>query len=411
MEKGLQEFLENSVLSEDTKAALSEAWTRKLSEARAEEAFNLRQEFAAKFEQDKANIVEAMNAMITDVLTEQAKEVASEKKRLVAESARIANESKAKDDENHQKAAKTIKTLESFVAETLKAEISEMRDELNEQRRQLSEDKAEYERKINENKAASRDRLKMLESFVTKAVSSEMTELSEDRKALVETRVKLQSENRAKMAETRRLFIERASKLVESTIETRLNAEMGQLRADLKEARESRFGRAIFEAYQNEFLNSGLSNGTRLKATEQKLAEATKALNEAREASKKVEILAESNKRDAMIAREKLMREKTLNSLLNPLNRETRRVMGELLEGVKTENLKAAFDKNLPFVLNERSSNPSSQGRRVLAESRSPKTISEHTGNRNSRLTESSTAEDAVSQMEIADIKRKAGIK
>ena len=191
MEKGLQEFLENSVLSDDTKSALSEAWTRKLSEAREEEAFKLRQEFAAKFEQDKANIVEAMNAMITDVLTEQAHEVASEKKRLVTESKRIANESKAKDDALHHKAAKTIKTLESFITETLKAEITEMRDELNEQRREITEDKANYEQKINESKAAARNRLKMLENFVTKAVSTEMTELSEDRKALVETRVKL----------------------------------------------------------------------------------------------------------------------------------------------------------------------------------------------------------------------------
>lgn len=410
MDKSLQELLGASVLSEETKTALSEAWSRKLSEAREEEAYKLRQEFAAKFDQDKANIVEAMNAMITDVLSEQARQVATEKRRLVTESTRIANESKTKDEELHKKAAAQIKTLESFIVETVTAEITEMRSELNEQAARIEADKAEYINKINENKAASRERLKVLESFITKAITSEVTELAEDRKALVETRVKLQSEARAKMAEARRSFIERASKLVEGTIETRLNAEMNQLRSDLKEAREDRFGRAIFEAFQNEFLNTGLSNGTRLKATEQKLAEAQKLLESAEAEKKKLTLLAESAQRKAQAATDKVLREKTLNSLLAPLNRETRRVMSELLENVRTDGLNAAFQKNLPFVLNERKDASLQQGRRVLSESQTPKTISEHTGNRNSRLTESST-DDAVLQMEIADLRRKAGIK
>ncbi len=87
-------------------------------------------------------------------------------------------------------------------------------------------------------------------------------------------------------------------------------------------------------------------------------------------------------------------------------------MMESLLDTVKTEKLKEAFDKYLPTVLNEgmRSAN---QGRRVLSETAAePKKTVAVTGNRVTPLAESARAEDAPvkTSNEIAELRRLAGI-
>lgn len=88
--------------------------------------------------------------------------------------------------------------------------------------------------------------------------------------------------------------------------------------------------------------------------------------------------------------------------------------MESLLETVKTDRLKEAFDKYLPTVLNEGMRN-ANQGRRVpLSEtSAEPKKTVAVTGNRVNPLAESARAEDVqVSQTksEISELRRLAGI-
>ena len=86
-------------------------------------------------------------------------------------------------------------------------------------------------------------------------------------------------------------------------------------------------------------------------------------------------------------------------------------MMEQLLDTVKTESLKEAFQKYLPTVLNEgmRSAN---QGRRTLSETATePKKTVAVTGNRVNPLAESARAEEVPAKSnEIAELRRLAGI-
>jgi Ulp1 family protease len=143
-----------------------------------------------------------------------------------------------------------------------------------------------------------------------------------------------------------------------------------------------------------------------LKETEAKLTEVNRKLAESQDQ-------IEQAKRRVVISEERATRVKALNELLRPLNRDKREVMENLLETVKTANLKEAFRKYLPAVLNETvRDNKQTAGRQVVTESRpAQKRTVELTGNRPTRLQESARAEDTQTQTaEIVELRRLAGI-
>jgi hypothetical protein len=115
--------------------------------------------------------------------------------------------------------------------------------------------------------------------------------------------------------------------------------------------------------------------------------------------------------RKATLSEERALRERTLNDLLAPLSRDKREVMEELLEGVKTTQLKVTFQKYLPTILNE--GKGSNKGRQLLSETpvTAKRPVSEVTGDRNNRLTESARAEIVEDNVEeIHELRRLAGI-
>lgn len=413
METGFEKLLEGAVLSEDTKAALSTAWKRKLDEARSEirdeEAYKLREEFASRFESDKSDLVEAMNLMITDSLSETFKEIEDEKKELVSERKALSDKLSKADAEKEKSISEHAKVMEKFILNVLSKEIRE----LNESVKEIGAEKDKF---ISESKEAEAKReeesdkkLDVLESFVRKQLAKELNEFQQDKRQLVETRVKLITEGRAKMAETRKAFIERASRIVESTIEERLTSELTQLRSDLKEAKQLHFGRKLFEAFQEEFLSSHLSEGTKVKKLMTELDVAKRTISESATRIAESKKVVENMQRRINLAEDKAQREKTLNTLLAPLNRENRKIMSELLESVQTPALKAAFDRNLPHLME---SGASSQGRRMLSETSAKTKPVEVTGNRTTRLVESTQQKDVDTfEIEINDLKRLAGIK
>jgi hypothetical protein len=138
-----------------------------------------------------------------------------------------------------------------------------------------------------------------------------------------------------------------------STVSTHLKAEMGQLKEDIKSARENNFGRRIFEAYATEFGATHLNENAEVRKLtaaivkkDIQLAEAVKIQHQAKKLietkNHQIKVIKEANERDA-----------TLDELLSPLNDEKRLVMTSLLENVQTSRLKNAFEKYLPAVLSE----------------------------------------------------------
>jgi hypothetical protein len=468
MDNGLTSLLESGILNEETKTALEEAWNAKLDEVRAslrEEAeAQVREEFSVRFEQDKNNLVEAMNNMLSDTVTQYATESVEATKALNEERTKLTQAIKEARAEYKAKAAQHIGVLEQFVMTQMAAEIKELSEDhraLQEQRvklaTEISEARAVYETKLAEDVARMESfvigklaeevntlrgeqkaiaeqrvldakklrehrtelheqtaaRINKLENFVLEQLNKEVGELNEDRQKLVDARVRLMVESKAKLDETKKAFIARASKLVESTVEERLKSEMSQLKEDIVAARQNLLGRRIFEAYKAEFMTSHLSEASEIRQLQQKLAESQEATAKANEILAEKDTLIQTSARRAKLAEERATRVQIKNELLAPLSKEKRNVMEELLETVKTDKLKEAFQKYLPTVLNEgmRSAN---QGRRVLSETAAePKKTVAVTGNRVNPLAESARAEEVAAttpDMDIAELRRLAGI-
>jgi hypothetical protein len=130
-----------------------------------------------------------------------------------------------------------------------------------------------------------------------------------------------------------------------------------------------------------------------------------------------VKQIAESKAHEVKKLKQKNLREQTMATLLKPLNREKAKVMSDLLESVETPYLKTAFDKYLPVVLEQQSTNSATkstvssgvskqygQRRSVIAEKR--QTIVEQTGDkpdmRINRVVESNDTDDS----DLQDIQR-----
>jgi hypothetical protein len=178
------------------------------------------------------------------------------------------------------------------------------------------------------------------------------------------------------------------------------------------------FGRRIFEAVAAEFMTSYFGEGTEV-AKVQKVLESTKS-----ELATMKQQLVESQKTAELAARKAKLAEETANrtrimaELTGNLSREKKAVMEELLETVKTTQLREAFTKYLPAVLNEGSKKQAPQSRqRTLTEApvKELSTVAITGDQRTNRLLETVKAEEsneaASVNNEAATILRLAGIK
>jgi DNA repair exonuclease SbcCD ATPase subunit len=418
MNKGLIELLESSVLNEETKAALQEAWNAKLDEVRAslreEVEAEVRGELAERFENDKSNLVEAMDNMLTDAVKKYAAESVEATRKLDEERAALTTAIKEARAGYKAQVTEHAGALQSFVLNQLKEELAELAEDHKAiQAQRVTDAKKLREHRTALNEAAA-TRINQLEGFVLEQVKKELAELNEDRQALVDAKVRLVAESKAKLDETKKAFIARASDVVGSTVEAHLRRELTKLKEEIKEARENRFGRNIFEAFQAEFMTSYLSEGSEVRKLAGQLNESKEELAQATEtlAAKDNEI-AQAVRR-AKLAEDRATRVATITQLVAPLNKDNKQMMLDLLDGVKTAHLKEAFNKYLPGILNEGARAPT-QGRRVLSET-TPVTETATkalTGDRANRLAESARAEEvsqSESQDEIVNLRRLAGL-
>ena len=467
MDNGLNTLLESGLLNEDTKTALEEAWNAKLDEVRAnlreEVEAQVRVEFLERFEQDKNDLVEAMDNMLTDAVKQHATESVEATKALNEERAKLTQAMKEARASYKAQIANHSKMLEQFVMGQLSSELKELAEDHREMQAQrvklateIAEAKGNYDSQLAEHSARIEQfvmtklseelgkvktqekalaeqrvldakklrehrtemneqtaaRINKLEGFVLETLNKEIGELEEDKNALVDAKVRLIAESKSKLDETKKAFIARASKLVESTIDAQIRGELTQLKEDIKSARENLFGRRLFEAFQAEFMTSYLSEGSEVRKLQGQLNESAAQLQAANKIlNEKNEQIIQATKK-VKLAESKASRIQIKNELLAPLSKEKRNVMESLLDTVKTENLKEAFQKYLPTVLNEgmRSAN---QGRRTLSETAAePKKTVAVTGNRVTPLAESARAEEVsgLSLEDRAELRRLAGI-
>lgn len=362
-------LIENNIISEEVQAELTEAWDAKLAEATEQNKAELREEFAQRYEHDKEAIVEALDTMVTDSLKQEINEFVEDKQALLAE--RVAYKTAVTEHAD---------ILSKFVTENLASEMGEFRADRGTQAQTIQK----------------------LEDFVIKALSEEIVEFNEDKKDVVETKVRLVAEAKAKLAELKKTFIERSAKMVEETVTKTIKGEMSQLKEDIQIARENNFGRQLFEAYAAEYAHSYLNENTEAAKLSKELSEMEEVLAEANKTIEEKDALVEAKMSEINIMNDQASRKDVLSQLLSPLAKEKKDVMESLLESVQTEKLKASFDKYLPAVIN----GDGNGIKRKLTEGTAKKEV---TGDRKV-VTEERATEQQASTSNIVDLKKLAGL-
>ena len=194
-----------------------------------------------------------------------------------------------------------------------------------------------------------------LENFVVHALAKEIQEFAADKREVVETKVRLVREARAKLETLKTRFIKESAAKMSQSVSRHLKAELNQLQEDIKVARENNFGRRIFEAYAAEFGATHLNEKAEVRKLYNLLADKDRKLAEAIELTEKAKVLVETKDREVRMVKESNERQAVMSELLAPLNKEKAEVMRNLLESVQTQRLKSAYEKYLPAVMEDRS--------------------------------------------------------
>jgi len=360
--EALKALLESDAISEAMKSDIEEAWNTKVKENRLSVTSELREEFAKKYEHDKGVMVEAIDALVSEKLAEEMAELHEDRKQLAEQKAKYA-----------MKMREDADLMAKFVKQTLVKEVSE----------------------LHEDQKAMASKFAMLEEFVVEQLTSELAEFQEDKKDLAETKVRLVREGKEHLAKVKADFIQRSASAIQETVASALTAEIKQLKEDIDTARQNDFGRKIFEAFANEYMGSHLNETSETKKLLSVVATQEKQIAEAKELAIKAREVAVAKDAEVKRLTEAAQRKDTLNELVGPLSKDQREIMTDLLESVQTPNLRAAFDKYLPAVIQ---GNTPAKQKAVLSEAK------EITGNK--KETSSITADDK----NVIDIRRLAGL-
>jgi hypothetical protein len=362
----IKPLLESGIINTDTAQAINEAWEGKLNEAREQVRAELREEFAQRYEHDKHVMVEALDKMITTGLSAEIEEFHAEKQSI--------KEDRVKAQRKLQESAKNFN---NFLVTKLAEEIKEFRKE----------------------HALQLEHRQNLEQFVVNALAREIKDFSQDKKAVVEAKVKLVAEGRKQLEALKSKFIAESSTRLNQVITRQLKGEIGQLKEDIKIARENDFGRKLFESFASEYSSTHLNEKAETRKLVSQLKKKDKQIAESFKTIKAAKQLVESKEREVRIIKESNLRQKTMTTLLSTLNKDKAETMQSLLEGVQTNRLKGAFDKYLPAVLN--TAQVKSPAKAKLTES-----IKEVTGDKTA-----TTKVEFDRHDNVLDIRRLAGLK
>jgi hypothetical protein len=359
----LKSLFENNVISEEIKESIEQAFEARISEAKDQATQQLREEFAQKYEHDKNTMIEAVDRMISEQLAAEIVEFADDRNQLA--------EMKVKLAQQKQQVAETMK---HFVTRQLASEVKE----------------------LHEDQVVMASKFGKLEQFVVEALAQEITEFTQDKRDLAETKVRLVREGREQIKKVKQEFVQRAAKMVEGVVDTGLRSEIHALKEDIEAARRQDFGRKLFEAFASEYSASYLNEKSETAKLLKVIDLKDLAMKEAAEAVVKAEQILESKQAEIRALKESQERKAVISELLAPLNTEQKAIMGELMETVKTERLNESFDKYLPSVINGKAP----QKKQALVEAK------EITGNKISNTPNSSESDN-----NIIDIRKLAGLK
>ena len=329
----ISKLVESGVISEDTRASIETAWESKVKENREQVTASLREEFAKRYEHDKGNMVTAIDSMMSEKLSEEITKFVEDRKALAQE--KIAYK---------ENVGKHSAKLEEFVLGKLNNELKE----------------------LHADRSSVHENFKKLEEFVINSLSKEIKEFAEDKKGVVETKVALVRDAKTQLGKLKETFIKRSAKVVEDAVTKKLTNEISQLKEDIGTAREVNFGKKIFEAFASEYQASYLNEKSETARLLKVVDETSLKLKDAEKANEEKKAVIESKAQEISRAKDLMERKETMAELLKPFGKEKADVMSQLLESVQTANIKSAYNKYLPAVMDDK---PIASVKKVISES------------------------------------------
>ena len=314
----ISKLVESGAISEDVQKSIQEAWDSKIKENKEVVGAELREEFAKRYDHDKANMIEAIDKMMTEKLSEEISKFIEDRKALAQE--KIAYKENV--------GAHSAK-LQEFVLTKLSEELKELHGD----------------------RKGVHSNFGKMEEFVVNALAKEIKEFHEDKKGVVETKVKLVAEAKAQMAKLKEAFIQKSAKVVESAVNKKLAEELSTLKEDITKARETNFGKKVFEAFASEYQNSYLNEKSETSKLMKVVDETTLKLKDAEKAVDEKNAVIESAYAESKRQADLMERKEKMAEMLKPLGKEKSEVMAQLLESVQTNKLQTSFDKYLPHVM------------------------------------------------------------
>lgn len=180
-----------------------------------------------------------------------------------------------------------------------------------------------------------------VDSFVAEALTKELSELKGD----IERFRDLEAECAEKLVEEKhKLAGEVATELdalvdkIDAFFEMRLAAEMDELKEDLETVKQNEFGRRMFEAFATEYAKNYVDEDavqSKLSVAESKLADAERALAESEEKINK------------------MLREAKMEAILSPLTGKKREQMAMVLKNVETSRLEESYKFFIGRIMKE----------------------------------------------------------
>lgn len=227
--------------------------------------------------------------------------------------------------------------------------LEEQRLELVRERNALNEHLAQTQTKL---KNDLEHRVTTLDKFVLENLEIELRGLKKDKDALDSARVKLVAEGEKQITELKKKFISESSKKILEFVDFNMKKQLTELKEDIETSRKNDFGRRMFDAFIEEYLESNLGKNSSILKMQSVLENKNQELDSLKKSLVESQQQIKTINENYQAILNKSERTAELQRLLSPLNRDQKKIMEQLLSNHETKYLKEAFDRYWPRVEN-----------------------------------------------------------
>lgn len=291
--------------------------------------------------------------------------------------------------------------MEKFAEQELKQKVIELDASIN----QYNKLQLECAEKLSKSEDSMRKELKKklqkLEEMTLKTMKSKIKEIHENEVVSRRAYLNAINENNIKTQKDRENFKTKAAAIIENIVNIQIPKQMEELKEDIIKARQSDFGREIFESFYVAFKNHHWNTNQEFRAIKEHADNLEQKNKLVKDKANKIiseykKEISDMNKKFGKL-NESVQRKDKIEKLLSGLKGDSKLKMKHLLESASTNNLDRVYDNFLPQIITENKKPIQNKENKVLNLEFNSGLISENTN-----------AED---DDEIIEITRRAAIK